>query len=216
MGLLDVILSPFSASAALRRAVRLADQRRSPGRVSVAGPGRARRDRRSGVPRRPLLPRRRRRAAQPREWRPLAGEGGDPGLCRGAGAARHAVPARHGPRASRRRTGRRGLFGAQTTAGPNYRTALNGRGAPPRAAPPTARRCSASSSAPGRKPCAIPAASDAWYKRSAEAGCPQGQLGYALVLARDAAIARNAGANWSSICAARPKKGLRPRCTCTA
>ena len=78
------------------------------------------------------------------------------------------------------------LFGGQTTAGPDYETALH-----------WARRAAEGGSAEGQAvlgfilgsgPEAMRdlAASDAWYKRSAEAGCPQGQLGYSLVLARDA------------------------------
>ncbi len=193
MNLLDVILSPFSASAAFRRAVRLTD----------------RGDRRAAFP---YLARAARAGIAEAEFRIgrcyLEGAGVPPSRGNGVrwlekAATRGYVEAQAllatlclngmGPEQAGGEPGAAGLFGAQTTAGPNYETALH-----------WARRAAEGGSAEGQAvlgfilgsgPEALrdPAASDAWYKRSAEAGCPQGQLGYSLVLARDSAIARSAG-----------------------
>ena len=79
-----------------------------------------------------------------------------------------------------------GLFGGQTTGGAGLSRALpSGPGGLPRLDRPTARRCSALSSPPVPKTLRNIEEGDRWYQKSAAGGCPQGQLGYALVLARD-------------------------------
>src|ERR1700733_700912 len=78
-----------------------------------------------------------------------------------------------------------GLFGGQTTAEPDYPTAAK-----------WARRAAEAGSADGQAVLGFILTSgpealrniqegDRWFEKSAAGGCPQGQLGYALVLARD-------------------------------
>ena len=79
-----------------------------------------------------------------------------------------------------------GLFGGQTIAEPDYRDRRQmGAGGRPRPGRPRARRCWAIILSSGSRRAAQPEEGDRWYQKSAAGGCPQGQLGYALVLARD-------------------------------
>src|SRR5579862_1123852 len=186
MRLWDFILAPMSATASLRRAVRLTD----------------RGDRKTAFP---LLVRAARAGIPEAEFRIgrcyLEGAGVPPSRANGVrwlekAATRGYVEAQallatlclNGMGPEQTGTGPRGttLFSGPVSAAPNYEVALH-----------WARRAAESGSAEaqavvgfilgsGPENVRDQAASDEWYKRSAEAGCPQGQLGYALVLARNA------------------------------
>ena len=86
-----------------------------------------------------------------------------------------------------------GLFGGQTMAEPDYPAAAK-----------WARRAAEAGSAEGQAVLGFILTSgpenlrnveegDRWYEKSAAGGCPQGQLGYALVLARDTSRPRHPG-----------------------
>ena len=96
------------------------------------------------------------------------------------------------------------------------RPASAGRARRPKAAPPMARRCSGYILTSGPEHVRDLDEAHRWYERSAAAGCPQGALGYALSLARDARRRRSSRRRWRRTCAAPRMPDCRRRCICWA
>ena len=209
MALLDRLMASMSPAAALRRAKQADRTGRRQAGLPAADPCGARRHCGGGIPRRALLSGRHRRAAEPGGGRALAGARGRPGLCRGAGAARHAVHPRSDPADAGRI---RRLVRASCSPRPMR---------PRRISRPVlrwARKAAEGGSADGQAvlgyiltsgPETMRDLDEAhhWYERSAAAGCPQGALGFALSLARTATTQEQQGlvAEQSASC-----RGCRP------